>query len=173
MIPTNQLQITFDHEAIANDFVILEAKRDSGDYRNSLVPDLALQVGCALAVVYTYGDCCYILYDRKKADRNRLKAALEGEADDIRLREVPSTAFVPKHAYLLAQLLCNALPALGADGKMYHNLTGKLYRWDSSWRRGRREVLLVGPADSTDLGQLRQAFRGDIPPGRPQKNQAG
>ena len=53
MIPTNQLQITFDHEAIANDFVILEAKRDSGDYRNSLVPDLALQVGCALAVVYT------------------------------------------------------------------------------------------------------------------------
>lgn len=140
MIPTNQLQITFDHEAIANDFVILEAKRDSGDYRNSLVPDLALQVGCALAVVYTYGDCCYILYDRKKADRNRLKAALEGEADDIRLREVPSTAFVPKHAYLLAQLLCNALPALGADGKMYHNLTGKLYRWDSSWRRGRREV---------------------------------
>lgn len=68
MIPTNQLQITFDHEAIANDFVILEAKRDSGDYRNSLVPDLALQVGCALAVVYyTYGDCCYILYDRKKS----------------------------------------------------------------------------------------------------------
>ena len=52
MIPTNQLQISFDHEAIEKRFVILEAKRDSGDYRRSLIPDLVLQVGRALAAVY-------------------------------------------------------------------------------------------------------------------------
>lgn len=31
MIPTNQLQITFDRAAIEKKFVILEAKRDSGN----------------------------------------------------------------------------------------------------------------------------------------------
>lgn len=137
MILTNQLQIDFNHEAIGKKFVILEARRDSGDYKKSLIPDLALQAGRALAVVYEYGACCYILYDRKDAGRDNLKAVLESEADDICLREVPSTEL---RAYLLAQLLCNAMPALGADGRMYHNLTGKLYYQHAAWRRGRGEV---------------------------------
>ena len=101
MILTNQLQIDFNHEAIGKKFVILEARRDSGDYKKSLIPDLALQAGRALAVVYEYGACCYILYDRKDAGRDNLKAVLESEADDICLREVPSTelrAYMPPGA---------------------------------------------------------------------------
>lgn len=137
MIPTNQLQIHLDHETIGKDFVILEARRDGGDYRHSVIPDLALQAGRALAVVYEYGACCYLLYDRETFRREPLKAMLEGEADDICLREVEPDALKTS---LLAQLLCNAMPALGADGRMYHNLTGKLYYQDAAWRRGREEV---------------------------------
>lgn len=88
MIPTNQLQISFDHEAIEKRFVILEAKRDSGDYRRSLIPDLVLQVGRALAAVYEYGDRCYLLYDRGDLDYKNLKKVLESETDDICLREI-------------------------------------------------------------------------------------
>ena len=68
MIPTNQLQITFDRAAIEKKFVILEAKRDNGNYQHSLIPDLALQAAHALAVVYESGTCCYILYARENLD---------------------------------------------------------------------------------------------------------
>lgn len=140
MILTNQLAMTFDHEAIARSFVILEARREDGDYRRSLVPDLALQVGHALSVVYEWGNRCFILYARQGADRDRLKAALESEADDVCLREISSAALAEESPSWLAQLLCNALPALGANGRMYHNLTGRLYYRDPAWRRGRGEV---------------------------------
>ena len=139
MIPTNQFRLRFDHAAIAQRFLILEAERDSGDYRRSLVPDLALQVGRALAVAYDWGESCYILYDRAKADRSLLKAALEAEAGDVRVREISSAELEQKRASLLAQLLCNAMPALGTGEQMYHNLTGRLYYHDPSWRRGKPE----------------------------------
>ena len=137
MIPTNQLQITFDRAAIENKFVILEVKRDSGNYQHSLIPDLALQAARALAVVYEYGALCYILYARQNLDYKNLKKVLESESEDISLREIPSTELKD---HLLAQLLCNAMPALGADGRMYHNLTGKLYYQQAAWRQGRGEV---------------------------------
>ena len=104
MIPTNQFRLRFDHAAIAQRFLILEAERDSGDYRRSLVPDLALQVGRALAVAYDWGESCYILYDRAKADRSLLKAALEAEAGDVRVREISSAELEQKRASLLALL---------------------------------------------------------------------
>ena len=137
MIPTNQLQITFDRAAIEKKFVILEVKRDSGNYQHSLIPDLALQAARALAVVYEYGALCYILYARQNLDYKNLKKVLESESEDISLREIPSTELKD---HLLAQLLCNAMPALGADGRMYHNLTGKLYYQQAAWRQGRGEV---------------------------------
>lgn len=137
MIPTNQLQITFDRAAIEKKFVILEAKRDNGNYQHSLIPDLALQAAHALAVVYESGTCCYILYARDNLDYKNLKKVLERETDDICLREIPSTELKD---HLLAQLLCNAMPALGADGRMYHNLTGKLYYQHAAWRQGRDVV---------------------------------
>ena len=137
MIPTNQLQITFDRAAIEKKFVILEVKRDSGNYQHSLIPDLALQAARALAVVYEYGALCYILYARQNLDYKNLKKVLESESEDISLREIPSTELKD---HLLAQLLCNAMPALGADGRMYHNLTGKLYYQHAAWRQGRDVV---------------------------------
>lgn len=137
MIPTNQLQITFDRAAIEKKFVILEVKRDGGNYKHSLIPDLALQAARALAVVYEYGALCYILYARQNLDYKNLKKVLESESEDISLREIPSTELKD---HLLAQLLCNAMPALGADGRMYHNLTGKLYYQQAAWRQGRGEV---------------------------------
>lgn len=140
MIPTNQFQILFDHDAIAQRFLILEAKRDNGNYYQSLVPDLALQVGRALSVAYARGACCYILYERENANLNLLKTELEQQASDVCLREISSVEMAQKQSYLLAQLLCNAMPALSVDGQMYHNLTGKLYHLDATWRKGRGEV---------------------------------
>ena len=51
MIPTNQLQITFDRAAIEKKFVILEAKRDNGNYQHSLIAYLSFQYYQDLAVV--------------------------------------------------------------------------------------------------------------------------
>ena len=45
MIPTNQLQITFDRAAIEKKFVILEVKRDSGNYQHSTDPGSGLAGG--------------------------------------------------------------------------------------------------------------------------------
>lgn len=90
MIPTNQFQILFDYDAIAQRFLILEAKRDNGNYYQSLVPDLALQVGRALSVAYARGACCYILYERENANLNLLKTELEQQASDVCLREISS-----------------------------------------------------------------------------------
>ena len=140
MIPTNQFQILFDHNAIAQRFLILEAKRDNGNYYQSLVPDLALQVGRALSVAYARRACCYILYERENANLNLLKTELEQQVSDVCLREISSVEMAQKQSYLLAQLLCNAMPALSVDGQMYHNLTGKLYHLDATWRKGRGEV---------------------------------
>ena len=122
MIPTNQFQILFDHDAIAQRFLILETKRDNGNYYRSLVPDLALQVGRALSVAYARGACCYILYERENANLNFLKTELEQQASDVCLREISSVEMAQKQSYLLAQLLCNAMPALSVDGQMYHIL---------------------------------------------------
>ena len=141
MIPTNQFQLQFNHQAIAQKFVILEAKRDSGNYYHSLIPDFALQIGHALAVAYDWGNCCYILYDRTKTDRDLIKSVLEKEEGDVRIQEISSVILEQNCAHLLAQLLCNAMPALGADGRMYHNLTGKFYYHDPAWQRGRPGAL--------------------------------
>lgn len=102
MIPTNQFQILFDHDAIAQRFLILEAKRDNGNYYRSLVTDLALQVGRALSVAYARGACCYILYERENANLNLLKTELEQQASDVCLREILSVEMVQKQSYWVA-----------------------------------------------------------------------
>ena len=105
MIDTNQVRFNFDHDAIAQDFVIFEAKRDSGNYNHSKVPDVALQQCQALAVAYDRGSSCYILYRRSFAEKNSLKQMLESYEGNIRVREVTSRQLAEKQSYRLAQLL--------------------------------------------------------------------
>ena len=61
MTDTNQMEIRFDHSAIARDFVIFEIRRDSGNYYYSKIPDFALAECHARAVAYESGSTCYIL----------------------------------------------------------------------------------------------------------------
>ena len=141
MIDTNQVRFNFDHDAIAQDFVIFEAKRDSGNYNHSKVPDVALQQCQALAVAYDRGSSCYILYRRSFAEKNSLKQMLESYEGNIRVREVTSRQLAEKQSYRLAQLLCNAIPSLGMDCELYHNVTGKLYYLERGWTRYKKDQL--------------------------------
>ena len=141
MINTNQMKIDFDHEAITRNFAIFEARRDQGNYKRSRVPDVALQQCRALAVAYDWGECCYILYERGAAEQNSLKQTLEGCEDNVRVREITSQKLAEKQGYLLAQLLCNAIPSLEANGEMYHNVTGKLYYQEPNWVYRRKSQL--------------------------------
>ena len=141
MIQTNQMEIAFDFEAIARDFTIFEAKRDQGNYWKSGVPDIALQECRALAVVYEWGPSCYILYHRTSVEQYSLKQALECCEDNVRVQEITAQKLAETKKHLLAQLLCNALPGIQANGELYHNVTGKLYYMQPNWFYYRKEVL--------------------------------
>ena len=142
MIDTNQMKFSFDHEAIARDFVIFEARRDSGNYDKSKVPDVALQECRALAVAYDWGNSCYILYQRASAEKISLKRTLEGYESDVQVREIASSQLAEKQSFRLAQLLCNAIPSLGSGCKMFHNVTGKLYYSEPGWIYRKNEQLI-------------------------------
>ena len=141
MIQTNQMEIVFDFEAITKDFSIFEAKRDQGHYWKSRVPDVALQDCRALAVVYEKGQSCYILYHRTSAEQHSLKQMLERCEDNVRVQEISAQKLAETKKHLLAQLLCNALPSIQTDGKLYHNVTGKLYYVQPSWVHYSKEIL--------------------------------
>ena len=141
MIQTNQMEIAFDFEAIAKNFTIFEAKQDQGDYWKSKVPDVALQECRALAVVYEWGPSCYILYHRASVEQYSLKQALECCEDNVRVQEITAQKLAETKKHLLAQLLCNALPGIQANGELYHNVTGKLYYMQPNWFYYRKEVL--------------------------------
>ncbi|OUN25789.1 hypothetical protein [Pseudoflavonifractor sp. An85] len=141
MIHTNQMEIDFDFEAIAKDFSIFEARRDQGNYWKSRVPDVALQECKALAVVYERGPSCYILYHRASVEQHSLKQVLECCEDNVRVQEISAQEMAETKKHLLAQLLCNALPSIQANGELYHNVTGNLYYMQPSWVNYRKEVL--------------------------------
>lgn len=141
MIQTNQMEIVFNFEAITRDFSIFEAKREQGNYWKSRVPDVALQECRALAVVYEWGPSCYILYHRASVEQFSLKQALEYCEDNIRVQEISAQKLAETKKHLLAQLLCNALPSIQANGELYHNVTGKLYYTQPQWVYYRKEVL--------------------------------
>ena len=141
MIHTNQMEIDFEFEAIAKDFSIFEARRDQGNYWKSRVPDVALQECKALAVVYERGPSCYILYHRASVEQHSLKQVLECCEDNVRVQEISAQEMAETKKHLLAQLLCNALPSIQANGELYHNVTGNLYYMQPSWVNYRKEVL--------------------------------
>lgn len=142
MIHTNQVNLQYDHAAIARDFVIFEACRDNGDFKRSKIPDIALQQCRALSVVYDWGSSCYILYHRSDAEKASLKQTLESYEADVCVREITSQELEKKCNCRLAQLLFNAIPSLSSGSTMYHNITGKLYYMDSKWIYRRKEELV-------------------------------
>ena len=142
MTDTNQMEIRFDHSAIARDFVIFEIRRDSGNYYYSKIPDFALAECHARAVAYESGSTCYILYSRNEAEKHALKHKLESCEEDFRIQEISSQQLAETGRHLLAQLLCNAIPCLETKQAGFHNLTGKLYYQDAAWTRRRKELLV-------------------------------
>lgn len=142
MTDTNQMEIHFDHTAIARDFSIYEIRRDSGDYFRSKIPDFALEECHARAVAYEYGSTCYILYARNEAEKHALKQKLESCESDFCIHEISSQQLAQTGQHLLAQLLCNTIPSFKTNHAEFHNLTGKLYCQDAAWTRQRKDFLV-------------------------------
>ena len=94
-----------------------------------------------MAVVYDWGPSCYILYHRASVEQYSLKQALECCEDNVRVQGITAQKLAETKKHLLAQLLCNALPSIQANGELYHNVTGKLYYIQPSWFYYRKEVL--------------------------------
>lgn len=142
MIYTNQVNLRYDHAAIARDFAIFEARRDNGNFSHSKIPDIALQQCRALSVVYDWGPSCYILYHRDDVEKHSLKQTLESYEADVCVHEITSQELEKRCSCRLAQLLFNTIPSLSSCGEMYHNITGKLYYSDSKWIYRRKEELV-------------------------------
>lgn len=141
MIRTNQMEISLDYTAISQDFLLFEVKRDQGDHKYSAVLDAAQQQGHALSVVYAPGSSCYLLYKRDAVEPRALKQTLERYDETMRIQEIQPDKFAEKQKYLLAQLLCNAIPRLEVNGG-YHNVTGRLYYLNADWSHWRKNTLI-------------------------------
>ncbi len=123
---TNQMDIQFHYDAIRKDFIIFHIHKDSGNYYKSPLLDAIHQLGRCYSVVYQQGSSCYALFpaDKSKASLSILKK--NAEAIDA---AVTVQCIDPEKLswYMLAQLLCNALPILLNDYANYSNTQGKLY----------------------------------------------
>lgn len=122
---TNQMKLTFDLERIRQDFTLYSIAHEGKHDFKSPIPDMILQIGQALSVLYERS-CCYALFrsDSPQNQNSELKHLLEQHNKGLRIQKID-----PRDLYhnQLAQLLFNALPILGNQRSQYCNLCGKLY----------------------------------------------
>ena len=122
---TNQMDLSFDLERIRKDFVLYAIRHDGKHDFKSPIPDMILQIGQALSVLYE-NSCCYALFrsGSPQSQKATLKQLLEQQNSTLRVQQIdPETLYHNQ----LAQLLFNALPILGNQRAEYCNLSGKLY----------------------------------------------
>ncbi len=120
------MDIQFNYDAIRKDFVIFHIHKDSGNYYKSTLLDAIHQLGHCYSVVYQQGSSCYTLFPTDRP--NDFLSVLKQNAETID-SAVTVQRIDPEKLpwYMLAQLLCNALPILLNDYADYSNTQGKLY----------------------------------------------
>ena len=82
MIPTNQYTVRWNFENIDRDFDIFVVKKDREMY-DSNVLDLQNSEVRALAVQYTFGNKCLVLFRKNEMTAARLSIAISAEYEDV------------------------------------------------------------------------------------------
>ena len=125
----NKLLLELDIDKIAKDFFVYKVTKDDGWFENKKIFDLPTTSLKARSVVYERGSSFYILFDKNHVPDYQIRAMLEAQDPDVRIKPIGSGELkeVPKHT--LTQLLLNMLNTCeDIEGKlMYSNISGGLF----------------------------------------------
>ena len=138
MILTNQFTVNWNLENVDRDFDIFAVTKPRDMYKANI---LDLQNGGiqALAVQYTFGRTCFVLFEKDVMTAGRLSRIISYEYPDVTVKRVDifdrdecSTYFYYQYR-LLAMLLMNSIRVPRIEGYSYNNLSGRLFYSAKGW----------------------------------------
>lgn len=141
MLLTNRFEPHYDYQKIDNDFDIYIVKKESAKLYTTNILDIPTADFKARAVQYLWGAAALVLFDKDTIKESEFRTTLQESYPDVTVRKMDildqsmrEKVFYRKN-YLLANLLVNTLKSPKSKRFSYHNLTGKLYYRDPSWKK--------------------------------------
>ena len=141
MLLTNRFEPHYDYQKIDNDFDIYIVTKESEKLYTTNILDIPTADFKARAVQYFWGAKALVLFDKGTIKESEFRATIQDSYPDATVRKMDilnqsmrEEVFYRKD-YLLANLLINSLKSPKSKRFSYHNLTGKLYYRDPSWRK--------------------------------------
>lgn len=133
MVQTNQVNIKFNYQEIANDFWIFKFETTNKSYKYSFIDDIKQKLK-TVAVVYLQGKSFFALFSKADFDNNqKIYSELENIIEknkEIKWKNIDNINFEIRSFEAgsldkrqLAQLLINTLSGI----EEYNNITGRLY----------------------------------------------
>ena len=138
MILTNQFTVNWNLEKVDRDFDIFAVTKPRDMYKANI---LDLQSGGiqALAVQYTFGRTCLVLFDKGVMTAGRLSRIISDEYPDVTVKRIDvldkeecEDNFYYQYR-LLALLLMNSIRVPRIEGYSYNNLSGRLFYSAKGW----------------------------------------
>ena len=141
MLLTNRFEPHYDYRKIDNDFDIYIVTKESEKLYTTNILDIPTAEFKARAVQYFWGAKALVLFDKGTVKESEFRATIQDSYPDATVRKMDilnqsmrEEVFYRKD-YLLANLLINTLKSPKSKRFSYHNLTGKLYYRDPSWKK--------------------------------------
>lgn len=141
MLLTNLFEPHYDYQRIDDDFDIYIVTKGSKDLYRTNILDIPTADFKARAVQYLWGATALVLFDKGTVMESKFRSTIQGSYPDATVRKMDilnqsmrEEVFYRKD-YLLANLLINSLKSPKSKRFSYHNLTGKLYYRDPSWKK--------------------------------------
>lgn len=141
MLLTNRFEPHYDYQKIDDDFDIYIVTKESEKLYTTNILDIPTADFKARAVQYLRGAKALVLFDKGTIKESELRATIQDSYPDATVRKMDilnqsmrEEVFYRKD-YLLANLLINTLKSPKSKRFSYHNLTGRLYYRDPSWKK--------------------------------------
>ena len=138
MILTNQFTVNWNLENVDRDFDVFAVTKPRDMYKANI---LDLQSGGirALAVQYTFGRTCLVLFEKDVMTAGRLSRIISDEYPDVTVKRIDvldkgecENSFYYQYR-LLALLLMNSIRVPRTAGYSYNNLSGRLFYSAKGW----------------------------------------
>lgn len=141
MLLTNRFEPHYDYQKIDDDFDIFIVTKEKTNLYTTNILDIPTANFKARAVQYLWGAKALALFDKGMVKESVFRSTIQGSYPDATVRKMDilnqsmrEEVFYRKD-YLLANLLINSLKSPKSKRFSYHNLTGKLYYRDPSWKK--------------------------------------
>ena len=141
MLLTNRFEPHYDYQKIDDDFYIFIVTKEKTNLYTTNILDIPTADFKARAVQYLWGAKALVLFDKGTVKESEFRATIQDSYPDATVRKMDilnqsmrEEVFYRKD-YLLANLLINTLKSPKSKRFSYHNLTGKLYYRDPSWKK--------------------------------------